>query len=75
MSSIIEEQTKMYIHNLLTQMSKAGGSDLFIANDFPPSRKVTGEMQPLSDKKLNGETTRKLADAMMNETQRNDFDK
>ncbi len=73
MSSLIEEQTKMYIQNLLTQMSKAGGSDLFIANNFPPSMKINGEMQPLSDKKLNGETTRNLANAIMNETQRKEF--
>ena len=73
MSTLIEEQTRMYIHNLLTQMSKAGGSDLFIANDFPPSMKVNGEMHPLSDKKLNGETTGKIAQAIMNETQRAEF--
>lgn len=74
-SSLINDQTKMYIHNLLAQVIKAGGSDLFIANNFPPSMKVDGEMQPLSDKKLNGETARNLANAMMNETQRNDFSK
>ena len=75
MSSIIKEQTRMYIHNLMTQMYKAGGSDLFIAHDFPPSMKVHGEMQPLSDKKLNGELTRKLAEELMNETQREEFSK
>jgi twitching motility protein PilU len=35
---------------LLTAMSQAGGSDLFIANDFPPSMKANGEMQPMTQK-------------------------
>ena len=56
-------------------MSNAGGSDLFIAHDFPPSMKVNGEMQQLSEKKFTGETTSKLAHAMMNETQREEFAK
>jgi len=42
-SSLINDQTKMYIHNLLAQVIKAGGSDLFIANNFPPSMKVDGD--------------------------------
>ena len=75
MSSLIEEQSQIYVHNLLAQMSNAGGSDLFIAHDFPPSMKVNGEMQPLSEKKFTGETTSKLAHAMMNETQREEFAK
>ncbi len=75
MSSLIDEQSKMYIYNLLTQMCNAGGSDLFISHDFPPSMKVNGEMQPLSNKKLTGDTTRKLAHAMMNETQCDEFAK
>ena len=75
MSSLIDEQSRVYIHNLLTQMSNAGGSDLFIAHDYPPSMKAHGEMQMLSNKKLSGEVTRKLAQAMMNEIQREEFAK
>ena len=56
-------------------MSNAGGSDLFIAHDYPPSMKAHGEMQTLSSKKLSGEVTRKLAHAMMNELQREEFAK
>ena len=56
-------------------MSNAGGSDLFIAHNFPPSMKAHGEMQPLSEKKLSSEMTHKLAKAMMNETQREEFAK
>jgi twitching motility protein PilU len=75
MSAFTEEQAKAYMHKLLTAMSQAGGSDLFIAHDFPPSMKAHGEMQPMSSQKLTGEITRKLAHAMMNEDQRADFAK
>ncbi|HEY6095352.1 MAG TPA: PilT/PilU family type 4a pilus ATPase [Gallionellaceae bacterium] len=60
---------------LLTAMSQAGGSDLFIAHDFPPSMKAHGEMQPMTAQKLNGEITRKLAHSLMNEEQRAEFAK
>jgi twitching motility protein PilU len=68
-----EEQARTYVHRLLTLMSRAGASDLFIANDFPPSVKVHGTMQPMLSEKLTGEVTRKLAHAMMNERQREEF--
>lgn len=75
MSSITEHQAYEYMIKLLTAMSKAGGSDLFISNDFPPSMKAQGEMTPLTSQKLNGETTRMLAYSIMNEDQRAEFDK
>lgn len=75
MSNLTEEQAYAYMIKLLTAMSQAGGSDLFIANDFPPSMKAHGEMQPMAAQKLNGEITRKLAHAMMNELQREEFAK
>lgn len=75
MSSLTEEQAYAYMIKLLTAMSQAGGSDLFIANDFPPSIKAHGEMQPLTAQKLTGEITRKLAHAMMNDLQREEFAK
>jgi twitching motility protein PilU len=68
-----EEQSRAYMHKLLEAMSKAGGSDLFIAHDFPPSIKLNGRMQPLIAQKLSGELTRQLAHAMMNESQRAEF--
>ena len=61
------------MHKLLAAMNTAGGSDLFIASDFPPSMKTSGNMQPLTAQKLNGETTRILAHALMNERQREEF--
>ena len=40
------------MHKLLATMSQAGGSDLFIASDFPPSMKSQGAMKPLTSQKL-----------------------
>jgi twitching motility protein PilU len=75
MSVLTDQQAYEYIIKLLTAMSKAGGSDLFVANDFPPSMKSHGEMQPMTTQKLNGEITRQLAHALMNEDQRAEFAK
>ena len=75
MSTLTEEQARAYMHKLLGAMSQAGGSDLFIAHDFPPSMKCNGAMQPLTAQKLTGEVTRVLANSLMNEAQREDFEK
>jgi Tfp pilus assembly ATPase PilU len=48
MAALTEEQASAYMTKLLTGMSRAGGSDLFIANDFPPSMKANGSMMPLA---------------------------
>jgi len=61
------------MHKLLTAMQQAGGSDLFIANDFPPSMKCNGAMTPLSQQKLTGDVTAMLAQSLMNEKQREEF--
>ncbi len=75
MATLTEEQARSYMHKLLAAMSQAGGSDLFIANDFPPSMKAHGTMQPLSGQKLTGELTRVFANSLMNERQREEFAK
>jgi twitching motility protein PilU len=75
MATLTEEQARAYMHKLLAAMRQAGGSDLFIANDFPPSMKANGVMQPLSNQKLTGELTRTFAYSLMNERQRGEFDK
>jgi twitching motility protein PilU len=67
------EQAKSYITKLLTALSTAGGSDLFVSKDFPPSMKIQGVMKPLVNQKLSGEIARELAYALMNEQQREDF--
>ena len=48
MTELTEEQARAYMHKLLAAMSQAGGSDLFISDDFPPSMKAHGSMQPLT---------------------------
>lgn len=75
MSVLNEEQARAYMHKLLAAMSQQNGSDLFIANDFPPSMKAHGTMQPLAAQKLNGEVTKVLALSLMNEEQRAEFAK
>jgi twitching motility protein PilU len=56
-------------------MVQADGSDLFISNDFAPTMKAHGHMKALTSQKLTGEVTRTLAHAMMNERQREEFEK
>ncbi len=75
MASLSDEQAKSYMVKLLTAMSRAGGSDLFISNDFPPSMKSHGTMQPLASHRLKGDLTRQLALSLMNQRQRDDFAK
>ena len=73
MASLSEDQAKTYITKLLTAMSNAGGSDLFVSKDFPPSMKLQGNMQPLTNQRLSGEVARELAYALMNQRQREEF--
>ena len=73
--ALSEDQAKSYIMKLLTAMSAAGGSDLFISKDFPPSMKLQGAMKPLVNQKLSAEVARELALALMNERQRAEFER
>jgi len=73
MSNFTEEQARTYMHKLLAAMTEAGGSDLFIAHDFAPSMKAHGNIRPLTAQKLTGALTRQLANAVMNERQREEF--
>jgi twitching motility protein PilU len=75
MASLSDEQAKAYISKLLTAMSNAGGSDLFVSADFPPSLKMQGQMKPMTSQRLTAEVARSLAYALMNETQRAEFEK
>jgi twitching motility protein PilU len=75
MPSLTEPQAKAHITKLLTVMSKAGGSDLFVSANFPPSMKLRGSMRPLTDQKLSAEVTRQLTHSLMNERQRAEFAK
>ncbi|MEX1081224.1 MAG: PilT/PilU family type 4a pilus ATPase [Halofilum sp. (in: g-proteobacteria)] len=75
MSSLNQDQAHAYMMKLLRAMVAADGSDLFISHDFPPSMKVSGEMKPLTSQKLTGDITRSLADSLMNDEQREEFDR
>ena len=75
MSTLSEEQAKAYMIKLLTAMTRSGGSDLFISNDFPPSMKSHGTMQPMAAQKLTSEVTKGLAHSLMNDRQREEFAK
>ena len=75
MPGFTEEQARSYVTKLLTAMSQAGGSDLFVSKDFPPAMKLQGNMQPLTNQKLSGEVARELAYALMNPRQREEFAK
>ena len=57
------------MHKLLDAMRQAGGSDLFISHDFPPSMKANGSILPLTQQKGTGDVTQTLAHAMMNQKQ------
>src|SRR4029077_13599956 len=73
--ALSEEQARSYMVKLLGAMTPAGGSDLFVSKDFPPSMKIQGKMQPLATQKLTSEVTRELAHSIMNERQRAEFAK
>jgi twitching motility protein PilU len=75
MPSLSEDQARSYVVKLLTAMSSAGGSDLFISKDFPASMKLQGAMQPLTTQRLSGELARDLAYALMNPRQREEFER
>ncbi|MBI1892311.1 MAG: PilT/PilU family type 4a pilus ATPase [Burkholderiales bacterium] len=67
------EQARAYIHQLLKAMHQTGGSDLFISADFAPTMKAHGTMKALSQQKLTGEITRTIAESLMNDKQRAEF--
>jgi len=73
--NIIGDELKSYIHALLKAMVQHGGSDLFVARDFPPTMKVHGTMKALSAQKLNADVSRKLALILMNRSQREEFER
>ena len=75
MSTLPEDQAKAYTVKLLTAMSRAGGSDLFISADFPPTMKTHGAMQALSPQKLSPMVAKQLALSLMNQRQRDEFAK
>jgi twitching motility protein PilU len=74
-TAVNEEQALKYIQDLLRLMVAKKASDLFIADDFPPSMKIDGKIVAVANQKLNGQFTRMLANALMNDKQRVEFEK
>lgn len=70
-----DDQAMAYMHKLLTAMAQAGGSDLFISAGSAPTMKAHGALTPLSQQKLQPEVTRVLAQSIMNDRQRVEFDR
>ncbi|MFB6329139.1 PilT/PilU family type 4a pilus ATPase [Acinetobacter variabilis] len=68
------DETRKFMHQMLTKVVEYGGSDLFITADFPPSIKQQGLMKPFGQQKLTAEKTRLFAYALMNERQIQEFE-
>lgn len=69
------EQANAYITNLLKIMLARKASDLFVSYDFPPSMKIDGKMTPVaSAPRLTPVQTAAIAQALMNEKQRAEFE-
>ena len=63
-----------YMHDLLRNMVQKGGSDLFITAGAPPSVKVDGVMDSLSNQSLSPQHTQVLVRSLMNDKQSAEFD-
>lgn len=68
-------EARNFMFRLLKNVFEHGGSDLFISADFPPSMKHQGMMKPLSSQALTGEKTRLFAYSLMNDKQREEFER
>ena len=60
--------------SLLKMMVRKEASDLFLTAELPASFKINGEISPISDAPLNADQVRKLAHALMNESQQREFE-
>ena len=75
MSGYDFEEARNYMWKLLTVMTDAGGSDLFIAKDFPPSMKLHGKMVPLTEQRLPGQVVKQLVESLMSKRNREEFER
>ncbi len=64
----------MELKDLLRVMVDKEGSDLFLSTGAPPSMKAHGKLVPMTDKALPQGYTRKIANQVMNEDQRKEFE-
>ncbi len=68
-------EAKAIMFNMLTKVVEIGASDLFITADFPPSVKHQGLMKPLGKQILSAERTKLFAYSIMNDHQRDEFER
>lgn len=68
-------EAKAVMFNMLAKVVEIGASDLFITADFPPSVKHQGLMKPLGKQILNADKTRLFAYSIMNDHQREEFER
>lgn len=73
-AELLEEARKIIFH-MLSKVVEYGGSDLFISADFPPSIKHQGLMKPIGQQELTADKTKLFAYSLMNESQRQEFEK
>lgn len=64
----------MELKDLLKIMIDKEGSDLFLTTGAPPSMKAHGKLTPMTDKVLPEGYTRKIANQIMTEDQRKEFE-
>lgn len=68
-------EAKAIMFSMLTKVVEIGGSDLFITADFPPSVKHQGLMKPLGKQILSSDKTKLFAYSIMNDYQRDEFER
>lgn len=68
-------EAKAIMYSMLTKVVEIGGSDLFITADFPPSVKHQGLMKPLGKQILSADKTKLFAYSIMNDYQRDEFER
>lgn len=68
-------EAKAIMFSMLTKVVEIGASDLFITADFPPSVKHQGLMKPLGKQILSADKTKLFAYSIMNDYQRDEFER
>lgn len=71
--SQVKAQTEKFVHDLLRLMITRKASDLFITAGFPPAMKIDGKLTPVSAQTLNPAQSAEIAQAIMNDKQRQEF--
>ncbi len=68
-------QALSHLNQMLAAMIEAKASDMFITDGAPVSLKIDGKMMPITQQPLSASLTRLLAESLMTEAQRDDFNK